>query len=160
MGQIFYMKRRTIENLNAHTVGTASIKWQFKCSLMKIRICLISLLQISEWTLHWSIFLTTKHNNKKIYWGWRGRMFSPLNGYLYESLFLVFVIILIAFFVTWKYLYYMENYPRKWCHNSYSNESQHSRPSLSLGKSLSIWLFQYNMLSIVIRGTWYKIYRQ
>ena len=158
MGKIFYMRRRTVENLNAHIDGTTLIKWQFISSLMNIRICLIPLLWISEWTLYWSIFLTTKHNNKKLYWGWRGKMFNALNGYLHE--FLEFVIILIAFFVTWKYLYYMENYPRKWCHNSYSSESKHSRPSQSFGKSLPDNFSNIMCFQQLFEGTWYKIYRQ
>jgi len=113
MGQIFYMKRRTTENLNAHIVGTALTVWQFRCSPMKIRTCLISLLQISEWTLYWSIFMTTKHKNKKIYWGWWGRVFSALNGYLQESLFLEFVIILIAFFCNLKIFILYGELPQK-----------------------------------------------
>lgn len=130
MTLIFYIKRNTTENLDAHTVGTSWIMQQFWCSLMKIR----ALSSILTMNIQMNLVMIHTHCNKtyneKIYWEWRGRMFGALNRSLQESLFLVFVVILIAFFVTWKYLYFMKNYPRKWYHNSKSNDSKHSRPSL------------------------------
>jgi glucan phosphoethanolaminetransferase (alkaline phosphatase superfamily) len=98
MRQIFYTKWKTFENLHAHTVGSALIKWQFRCSLIKIGICLVSLPWISELTSYRSIFTTIKHNNDKMYWGRRGRMFSAFNVYIQESLFILVLKIILTVF--------------------------------------------------------------
>jgi hypothetical protein len=122
----------------------------------------ISAMHIWICNIYSSLLVMKKDSNENNYCDVKVKIFTFLNTFLNEVLFLELVIVLFIFSAIWIYEYCIENYPRILWHMALMSENRHNilvmllvtllvfeiqsfrvlNAELSLGKRWSVWTLQ------------------
>jgi len=100
----FMLVRRLLKTLIPKQKGPFWNVFKFTVGICKSELSLVMLLWISEFYLYKSQFLPMNNKREKVYCDFNGRVFSFLNNWQQEFLFLAFIITLIILFGILKIL--------------------------------------------------------